>query len=119
MHGIQHGLELFIGHSHFSEILPAKNNIMMISVISSALLVSTLGVTNDATSLTISLCLFFFLSARFTALLGTIFTTLSSSVLELGHRQGIAFFLMGIATLISLPSQSSLVGKPHHCVWWK
>lgn len=92
---------------------------MIVSVgISSCLLLTILGATTDASSIIVTL-LFGFMSSGFNAVLGSIFASLSSSVLELGHRQGIAFFLMGIATLISLPSQGSLVGKAHHYVWWR
>jgi len=80
--------------------------------------VSILGATNDASSLVISI-LFGFMSSGFNAVLGPVVASLSNSVLELGHRMGVAFFLMGIATLISLPSQGSLAGKQGHYVWWR
>ena len=79
---------------------------------------SILGATNDASSLVISI-LFGFMSSGFNAVLGPVVASLSNSVLELGHRMGVAFFLMGIATLISLPSQGSLAGKQEHYVWWR
>jgi MFS transporter, MCT family, solute carrier family 16 (monocarboxylic acid transporters), member 10 len=79
---------------------------------------SILGATNDASSLVVTI-LFGFLSSGFNAVLGPVFAKLSKSVLELGHRMGIAFFLMGIATLISLPSQGSLAGELPHYIWWR
>jgi len=53
-------------------------------------------------------------------MMGPIYSKLSNTVLEIGHRMGFGFFIVGIGTLISSPIQGALLGKnPMTYTWWK
>jgi len=93
-------------------------NLGIVSVALTAGLVASIqGATTDATTTIVSI-LIGFISAGFNAVLGPIYASLSHTVLEIGHRMGMGFFLMGIATLISSPIQGALLGPDIKAYTW-
>jgi MCP family monocarboxylic acid transporter-like MFS transporter 10 len=75
-------------------------NIVIFSVtISAALEFALLGATTSGSVIIVGL-LYGFFSSGFQALLGPIFSRLSFSVTEIGHRMGLGFFVIGVGSLI-------------------
>ncbi|CZR55561.1 uncharacterized protein PAC_05449 [Phialocephala subalpina] len=95
-------------------------NIVIIStIVSAGLQASIFGATTDGGAVAVSF-LYGFMAAGFQSMMGPIYSKLSATVLEIGHRMGIGFFFIGIATLISSPIQGALLGSnPLTYIWWK
>jgi MFS family permease len=110
-------------------------NIVIFSVtISGALQFALLGATTSGSVIIVGL-LYGFFSSGFQALLGPIFSRLSFSVTEIGHRMGLGFFVIGVGSLIGSscilllrrilnvifstgsPIQGALLGSAFD--WWK
>jgi hypothetical protein len=95
------------------------NVVILSTFLSAGLQASIYGATSDSSAVVISF-LYGFMAAGFQAMVGPIYGKLSSTVLEIGHRMGFGFFIIGIATLISSPIQGALLGSsPLTYMWWK
>ncbi|TVY58580.1 Fujikurins efflux protein [Lachnellula cervina] len=95
------------------------NIVISSTFISAGLQASIYGAKTDASAVLISF-VYGFMAAGFQSMVGPIYARLSSTVLEIGHRMGIGFFIIGIGTLISSPIQGALLGSNAATYeWWK
>jgi MCP family monocarboxylic acid transporter-like MFS transporter 10 len=95
------------------------NVVILSTFLSAGLQASIFGAKTDSSAVIISF-LYGFMAAGFQSMVGPIYAKLSSTVLEIGHRMGFGFFIIGIATLISSPIQGALLGNnPLSYAWWK
>lgn len=95
------------------------NVVILSTFISAGLQASIYAATADSSAVAISF-FYGFTAAGFQAMVGPIYARLSVTVLEIGHRMGFGFFIIGIATLISSPIQGALLGgNPLTYKWWK
>jgi MFS transporter, MCT family, solute carrier family 16 (monocarboxylic acid transporters), member 10 len=98
------------------DIYGVLNVVIFSTFISSGLLALILACKSNAIAIVVSL-LYGFFSAGYQAMGGPIFATLANTVLEVGHRMGIGYFVTGIATLIASPIQGALLSSDY--IWWK
>ncbi|CZR54840.1 uncharacterized protein PAC_04724 [Phialocephala subalpina] len=92
-------------------------NVVIITVtISAGLQFALLGATTSGSIIIVGF-LYGFFGGGFQALLGPIFSRLSFSVTEIGHRMGLGFFVLGVGSLIGSPIQGALLGSDF--IWWK
>ncbi|TVY13098.1 Aspyridones efflux protein apdF, partial [Lachnellula arida] len=95
------------------------NIVISTTLVSAGLQAAILGAKTDGPAVVISL-LYGFMAAGFQSMNGPIYAVLSDTVLEIGHRMAIGFFVIGTATLISSPIQGALLGAfPPEYTFWK
>jgi len=90
-------------------------NVVIVSVVISGVLqFALLGATTSGSVVVIGLFYGFF-SSGFQAMLGPIFSRLSFSVTEIGHRMGLGFFVIGVGSLIGQSHSLSGVQQQPRC----
>ncbi|KAJ2897611.1 uncharacterized protein MKZ38_004536 [Zalerion maritima] len=95
------------------------NTVIATTIVSAGLEASILAASTDAVAVVVSV-LYGFVASGYQALVGPIYSSLSDTVLEIGHRMGAGFFVIGVATLISSPIQGALLGDSiEEYTWWK
>lgn len=85
--------------SWLADWLGVLNVVIFSATVSAALQFALLGATTSGSVIIVGL-LYGFFSSGFQALLGPIFSRLSFSVTEIGHRMGLGFFVIGVGSLI-------------------
>lgn len=112
----------FIGSPFWAGLadrLGVFNIVIGTTTIAAGLQAAVLAAKTDGPAVVISL-LYGFMAAGYQSMNGPIYAVLSDTVLEIGHRMGFGFFVIGTATLISSPIQGALSGSfPPEYQFWK
>ncbi|KAI1609999.1 MFS general substrate transporter [Exophiala viscosa] len=105
--------------AYLADKLGVLNIVIFTTTISAALQFSLLGASHSGSVIAVGV-LYGFFSSAFQAMLGPIFSRVSTTVTEIGHRMGFGFLVIGIGSLIGPPIQGALLGKNQmHFGWWK